>query len=112
MRTNSDGQLEFEFDELVPKTRKIETGQDTGFDFMNLFSTNIDEEYQYSQNSMAIHGDCISVLKKMKTQSVQLIFADAPYNIGKDFGNSILIGARYGWTSACGFCQTRGQCIL
>ncbi len=37
MRTNSDGQLEFEFDELVPKTRKIETGQDTGFDFMNLF---------------------------------------------------------------------------
>lgn len=36
---------------------------------------------------MAIHGDCISVLKKMKTQSVQLIFADAPYNIGKDFGN-------------------------
>lgn len=38
MRTNSDGQLEFEFDELVPKTRKIETGQDTGFDFMNLFS--------------------------------------------------------------------------
>lgn len=61
MRTNSDGQLEFEFDELVPKTRKIETGQDTGFDFMNLFSTNIDEEYQYSQNSMAIHGDCISL---------------------------------------------------
>ena len=87
MRTNSDGQLEFEFDELVPKTRKIETGQDTGFDFMNHFSTNIDEEYQSSQNSMAIHGDCISVLKKMKTQSVQLIFADAPYNIGKDFGN-------------------------
>lgn len=33
MRTNSDGQLEFEFDELVPKTRKIETGQDTGFGF-------------------------------------------------------------------------------
>ena len=87
MRTNSDGQLEFEFDELVPKTKKIETGQDTAFDFMNLFSTRIAEEYQHSQNAMAILGDCISVLKKMKTQSVQLIFADAPYNIGKDFGN-------------------------
>ena len=29
-----------------------------------------------------------SVLKKMKDKSVQLIFADAPYNIGKDFGNN------------------------
>ena len=28
------------------------------------------------------------MLKKMKDKSVQLIFADAPYNIGKDFGNS------------------------
>ena len=87
MRANSDGQLEFEFNKVIPETRKIETGQDTAFDFMNLFSTNIDEEYQHSQNAMAILGDCISVLKKIKTQSVQLIFADAPYNIGKDFGN-------------------------
>lgn len=39
-------------------------------------------------NSMAILGDSLSVLKKMKDKSVQLIFADAPYNIGKDFGNN------------------------
>lgn len=37
---------------------------------------------------MAILGDSLSVLKKMKDKSVQLIFADAPYNIGKDFGNN------------------------
>ena len=59
MRANSDGQLEFEFNKVIPETRKIETGQDTAFDFMNLFSTNIDEEYQHSQNAMAILGDCI-----------------------------------------------------
>ncbi|MCI9411261.1 MAG: adenine-specific DNA-methyltransferase [Eubacterium sp.] len=41
-----------------------------------------------NNNSMAILGDSLSVLKKMKERSVQLIFADAPYNIGKDFGNN------------------------
>ena len=41
-----------------------------------------------NNNSMAILGDSLSVLKKMKDKSVQLIFADAPYNIGKDFGNN------------------------
>ena len=41
-----------------------------------------------SNNSLAILGDSLSVLKKMKDKSVQLIFADAPYNIGKDFGNN------------------------
>lgn len=37
---------------------------------------------------MVILGDSVSVLKKMKDRSVQLIFADAPYNIGKNFGNN------------------------
>ena len=46
------------------------------------------EENMKSNNSMAILGDSLSVLKKMKDKSVQLIFADAPYNIGKDFGNN------------------------
>lgn len=55
MRTNSDGQLEFEFDELVPKTRKIETGQDTGFDFMNL------------ELLIAKDHELISILEKLKT---------------------------------------------
>lgn len=59
------------------------------YDFHNLFSVPIVEEHQQSCNSMAILGDSLSVLKKMKEKSVQLIFADAPYNIGKDFGNNI-----------------------
>ena len=37
---------------------------------------------------MIILGDCLNVLKQIKNNSIDLIFADAPYNIGKDFGNN------------------------
>ncbi len=43
---------------------------------------------RHNHNSLAICGDCIDILKKIKDSSVNLIFADAPYNIGKDFGNN------------------------
>ncbi len=43
---------------------------------------------KHSNNSMAILGDSLEVLRKIKSNSVKLIFADAPYNIGKDFGNN------------------------
>ena len=58
------------------------------FDFSKLFTGSLDEENKCSSNSLAILGDSISVLKKMKSKSVQLIFADAPYNIGKNCGNN------------------------
>lgn len=32
-----------------------------------------------------IHGDALSELKKLPSESVDLIFADPPYNIGKNF---------------------------
>jgi site-specific DNA-methyltransferase (adenine-specific) len=37
-------------------------------------------------SSCVILGDSLSVLKKIKSNSVDLIFADPPYGIGKDFG--------------------------
>lgn len=45
-------------------------------------------EYMESQESLVICADCIHVLKNMKDKSVDLIFADPPYNLGKDFGNN------------------------
>ena len=33
-------------------------------------------------------GDSIELLKAIKDKSIDLIFADPPYNIGKDFGNN------------------------
>jgi site-specific DNA-methyltransferase (adenine-specific)/adenine-specific DNA-methyltransferase len=41
---------------------------------------------QYSTDEhMIIHGDVIDGLSNLKSESVDLIFADPPYNIGKDF---------------------------
>jgi site-specific DNA-methyltransferase (adenine-specific) len=34
-----------------------------------------------------IHGDSLQVLPKLPDDSAQIIIADPPYNIGKDFGN-------------------------
>lgn len=54
----------------------------------NLFSIKDFEEI-HNENSMVILGDCLEILKKMNPESVDLIFADAPYGIGKNFGNNI-----------------------
>lgn len=39
-------------------------------------------------DAKAILGDSLEVLRRIKSNTVNLIFADAPYNIGKDFGNN------------------------
>lgn len=59
-----------------------------GFDFSRLFNENVNAVEVHNNNSMAILGDSLEILKGMKSNSVNLIFADAPYNIGKDFGNN------------------------
>lgn len=46
-----------------------------------------DFKYQESEQSLVILGDCLPILRSMKEESVDLIFADPPYNLGKDFGN-------------------------
>ena len=54
------------------------------------FFDKISSEYEVitNENAMLILGDSLKVLRNMKSQSVHLIFADPPYNIGKDFGNN------------------------
>ena len=88
MNTTRDGQMALTFDEEMFGAEKVaHTPPKATFNFKGLFSAPISEEFMYSHNSMAVFGDSLSFLKKMKNKSVQLIFADAPYNIGKDFGN-------------------------
>ena len=60
----------------------------TVFDFEKVINKTDEFEMLNNENSLAILGDSLNVLKKMKSKSVNLIFADAPYNIGKDFGNN------------------------
>ena len=71
--------LDFPVDAALPRL-------DT-FDFDTLFTSNRGVERKCSGTSLAVLGDSLEVLRSMKSCSVHLIFADAPYNIGKDFGN-------------------------
>lgn len=92
MRMSSEEQMMLTFENYIPVATASEetdkTFSEIVFDFDSLFQDQLAEENMKSNNSMAILGDSLSVLKKMKDKSVQLIFADAPYNIGKDFGNN------------------------
>ena len=45
-------------------------------------------EHMGNDNSLVMCGDSVQLLKKINDKSVDLIFADPPYNIGKDFGNN------------------------
>ena len=46
-------------------------------------------EHCSNGKSMVILGDSLAVLRQIRSQSIDLIFADPPYNIGKDFGNNV-----------------------
>lgn len=65
---------------ICPKTE--------GFDFSRLFREQLQEEHMSNESSLAVLGNCLSIMQKIKEKSIDLIFADAPYNIGKDFGNN------------------------
>lgn len=45
-------------------------------------------EHMSDENSIILLGDSLELMKNMNEQSIDLIFADEPYNIGKDFGNN------------------------
>lgn len=50
-------------------------------------STSPSSNSQVSLCENVIHGDTILVLPTLEDESAQIIIADPPYNIGKDFGN-------------------------
>ena len=44
-------------------------------------------EHLHTEDALVSHGDCLEILRQMKSNQIDLIFADPPYNLGKDFGN-------------------------
>ena len=70
---------------------------------------NPDFEYQETEQSLVIFSDCIEAMNCMQEKSVDLIFADPPYNLGKDFGNDSdfwkdrkkYLEWCYSWIDAC-----------
>ena len=61
------------------------------------------------EDATVFHGDCLEVLGNVPDESVDLIFADPPYNIGKQFGefkdswpsDSAYAEWCYQWLDAC-----------
>ena len=55
-----------------------------------IYFKQIDGNIEIIQNesTMLLLGDSLHILKQMKEKTIDLIFADPPYNIGKDFGNN------------------------
>lgn len=45
-------------------------------------------EKNTGNNTCILLGDSLKILKSIRAKTVNLIFADPPYNIGKDFGNN------------------------
>lgn len=58
------------------------------FNFENIFSSKENFIEEHNNSAIAILGNSLEVMKQIKSNTVNLIFADAPYNIGKDFGNN------------------------
>lgn len=57
------------------------------YDFRSLFPADFPPETMYNGRCMAVRGDCLKVLRLIRSGVADLIFADPPYNLGKDFGN-------------------------
>ena len=55
---------------------------------IDLFVNNEGVIKEENTTSCVVNGDCVDTLKKIKSNSIDLIFADPPYGIGKDFGVS------------------------
>ncbi|MDQ7036257.1 MAG: adenine-specific DNA-methyltransferase [Anaerolineae bacterium] len=54
--------------------------------FQALFKT-MPAVYEANHQALAICDDALDVLRAINSNSIHLIFADPPYNLGKDFGN-------------------------
>ncbi|HFK4761151.1 TPA: adenine-specific DNA-methyltransferase [Citrobacter farmeri] len=52
-------------------------------------NSRFEPQYFGDDSTSIIHGDALTELKKLPTESVDLIFADPPYNIGKDFDGMV-----------------------
>lgn len=62
--------------------------------FTNLF-IETPTNYVEGKDSLCILDDCLQVLPRIKSNSINLVFADPPYNIGKEFEKKVLSKDEY-----------------
>lgn len=69
-------------DEGVDKDRSIQIKSQAG----NHFGENM-KPYLTTQHGVLFENDCLEVLRNMKSKVVECVFADPPFNLGKDYKN-------------------------
>ncbi len=55
---------------------------------INFYQSLYQQNFAKNDNTIILLGDSLCLLKTIKSQSIDLIFADPPYGLGKDFGIS------------------------
>ena len=83
-----DQQLSFDFIGTKADTPVVFPADVPAYPFEDMFIDSEGITEMHNDNSMVILGNSLEVLKRIRSNSVKLIFADAPYNIGKNFGNN------------------------
>nr|MDO8113719.1 adenine-specific DNA-methyltransferase [Candidatus Sigynarchaeota archaeon] len=68
--------------------------------------TQLPGEYKINKDTMIILDDCVKALPAIKSESIDVIFADPPYNIGKEYERKKLERDEYikwckGWINQC-----------
>lgn len=62
--------------------------------------SNVDEVAISELSNSFIHGDCLTVLEKLPSESVDLIFTSPPYNLRNSTGNGMKDGRGGKWSNA------------
>ena len=66
------------------KTSSIEKWNPSG-----IFSTDIPKPYFGTELGILFDGDCMDILPNIKSDSIDTVFADPPFNLGKKYGHKV-----------------------
>ena len=87
-KNNNKLQFESKTEESTPKTEEpISKTEESTPKTEEPTPKTEESKTEESKTQKIIHEDCIDGMKKIESESVDIIICDPPYNIGKDFGN-------------------------
>ena len=82
--------LYLEYNSPAPRNRTLfltQADRRQYTDFPTLGELGVDKPFSALLGRI-YHGDCIEGMSLLPNETIDLVFADPPYNIGKDFGNN------------------------
>jgi len=71
-----------------PRMFQKRLGFGTPWNFADFLNGKIKPAFN-SSAGVLFEGDCLKVLPKIKTKTIDMVFADPPFNLGKDYGKKV-----------------------